>query len=162
EAPVLARAEGYLGKRYADIGDPVREGQLLAEIEAPDLDQQVRQAQAQLEQMQAALKQAAANLEQGKVNRSLADVTAKRYAFLLQKGAVSRQDADQYQAASQAQAANVDALTQALSAARENVSAAEANLTRLRDLQTFEKVKAPFSGIVTLRNVDTGALINTG
>jgi RND family efflux transporter MFP subunit len=162
EAPILARADGYLGKRYVDIGDRVHAGQLLAVIEAPDLDQQVRQGQAQLMQLKAAVKQASANLQQGQVNRGLAEVTAKRWAGLVVRGAVSKQENDQQQAAYQAQIANVGALTQALSASEENVAAGEANLRRLLELQSFERVRAPFDGIVTLRNVDTGALIGTG
>lgn len=162
EAPILARADGYLGKRYADIGDRVRQGQLLAEIDAPDLDQQVRQGQSQLEQLQAALKQAQANLEQGRANQLLAKVTAERYAGLLIRGAVSRQENDQQQTSYQANSANVGALEQAISAAKQNIAAGEANLGRLRDLQGFEKVRAPFTGFITLRNVDTGALISTG
>jgi RND family efflux transporter MFP subunit len=162
EAPILSRADGYLGKRYADIGDRVRQGQLLAEIDAPDLDQQVRQAQSQLLQLQAALRQAVANLDQGKANLGLAKVTAERYAGLLVRGAVSRQENDQQQSTFQATTANVGALQQAISAAEQNIGAGEANLNRLRDLQAFEKVRAPFAGVITLRNVDTGALISTG
>jgi RND family efflux transporter MFP subunit len=162
EAPILARADGFLGKRYADIGDRVRAGQLLAEIDAPDLDQQVRQGQSQLRQLQAALRQAMANLDQGKANQGLAKVTAERYAGLLVRGAVSRQENDQQQSTFQATSANVGALEQAISAAEQNIGAGEANLERLRDLQSYEKVRAPFSGVITLRNVDTGALISTG
>ena len=76
EAPILARAEGYVQQRYVDIGDRVTAGQLLAEVEAPDLDQQVRQAQAAVEQAQADLARANAALEQGKANESIAKVTA--------------------------------------------------------------------------------------
>jgi RND family efflux transporter MFP subunit len=162
EAPILARADGFLGKRYADIGDRVRQGQLLAEIDAPDLDQQVRQGQSQLLQLRAALRQAIANLDQGKANQGLAKVTAERYAGLLVRGAVSRQENDQQQSAFQASNANVGALQEAISSAEQNIGAGEANLERLRDLQGYEKVRAPFSGVITLRNVDTGALISTG
>jgi RND family efflux transporter MFP subunit len=162
EAPILARANGFLGKRYADIGDRVRQGQLLAEIDAPDLDQQVRQGQSQLLQLRAALRQAIANLDQGKANQGLAKVTAERYAGLLVRGAVSRQENDQQQSAFQASNANVGALQEAISSAEQNIGAGEANLERLRDLQGYEKVRAPFSGVITLRNVDTGALISTG
>lgn len=162
EAPILARADGFLSKRYADIGDRVHEGQLLAEISAPDLDQQVNQAQSQLQQLRATLQQSISNLEQGRANQELAKVTAERYGGLLIRGAVSRQENDQQQTAFQAQTANVAALEHAISAARQNIGAGEANLERLRSLQAYEKVRAPFTGVITLRNVDVGALINTG
>lgn len=162
EAPILARAEGYVAKRYADIGDQVKAGQLLAEIEAPDLDQQVRQAQAAVVQSQADLERSSAALEQGKANESLAKVTAVRWENLARKGVVSKQENDQYQAQYLAQAANVRALDRAVAAARSNITAAEANVGRLSELQGYLKVRAPFAGVITLRNVDVGALVNTG
>jgi len=162
EAPILARAEGYVVHRYADIGDQVKAGQLLAEIEAPDLDQQVRQGQAAVAQVQADLERSSAALEQGKANESLAQVTATRWENLARRGVVSKQENDQYQAQYLAQAANVRALDRAVAAARGNVSASEANVSRLSELQGYLKVRAPFAGVITLRNVDVGALVNTG
>jgi len=162
EAPVLARATGYLRKRYADIGDRVKSGQLLAEIAAPDLDQQVQQARAQLLQARASFRQSAAALEQARANQTLSKVTAARWAGLLKRGAVSPQDNDTRQADYQAQTANVVALEEALSAAEQNMMAAEANLNRLLELQSYEQVQAPFSGVITLRNIDSGALITSG
>ncbi len=159
EAPVLARATGYLKQRYVDIGDRVRAGQLLAEIAAPDLDQQVVQARAQLLQASASLRQSMAALEQGKANQALSKVTAERWAGLLRRGAVSPQDNDSKQADYQAQTANVVALQEAVAAAQQNTSSMEANLNRLIELQSYEQVRAPFSGVITLRNIDTGALI---
>ena len=162
EAPILARAEGFVQKRYVDIGDHVNAGQLLAEIEAPDMDQQVRQAQAALQQSEADLERASASLEQGKANQALAKVTAERWSNLAGRGIVSRQENDQYQAQYQAQTANVRALDRAVAAAKSSVSAAEANVARLSDMQSYLKVRAPFAGVVTLRNVDVGALVNAG
>jgi len=162
EAPILARADGYIKTRLVDIGDRVRAGQPLAEIEAPELDQQVLQAQANLQQTTSALDQALANQRQGKANMELARVTAERWKTLATKGVVSRQENDQYQAQYQAQVANLDALEKAVAAARSNVSAAEANLSRLHEMQSYRFVKAPFEGIITLRNVDVGALVNAG
>ena len=159
EAPVLARADGYIKKRYADIGDRVEAGQLLAELEAPELDQQVQQARAALEQARSEVEAASANLEQGKSNEELAHVTATRWNNLVAKGAVSRQENDQYQAQFKAQSAGVQSLQKAVSAARNNVAAAEANVARLIELQGYEKVRAPFSGVITLRNIDVGALV---
>jgi RND family efflux transporter MFP subunit len=162
EAPILARAEGYVKRRYVDIGDRVIAGQLLAEVDAPDLDQQVRQAEAAVEQSQADLARATAALEQGKANESIAKVTATRWDNLVKRGAVSKQENDQYQAQYQAQAANVRALERAVDAAKGNISAMQANVARLTDMQGYLKVRAPFAGVVTLRNVDVGTLVNTG
>jgi RND family efflux transporter MFP subunit len=162
EAPILARAEGYIVQRYVDIGDRVNTGQLLAEIEAPDLDQQVRQAQAAVEQAQADLERARAALEQGRANEALAKVNAERWDKLVKRGAVSQQENDQYQTQYQAQAANARALDRAVAAAQGSLGASRANVARLSELQGYLKVKAPFSGVVTQRNVDVGALVNTG
>ena len=162
EAPILARAEGYVVHRYVDIGDRVTPGQLMAEVEAPDLDQQVKQSQASVEQAEADLARASAALEQGKANESIAKVTATRWDNLVQRGAVSKQENDQYQAQYQAQAANVRALERAVDAAKGNIAALQANVGRLSDMQGYLKVRAPFAGVVTLRNVDTGTLVNTG
>ena len=162
EAAVLARAEGYLVKRYADIGDVVHEGQLLAELDTPDLDQQVVQAQAALQQTNAALAQAKAAVEQAKANAQLADVTAKRNTILVSRGVLSKQEGDQSDSTLLAQAAAVSAAEANVNAARQNVGANEANLRRLLDLQAFKKVRAPFTGVITLRNIDTGSLISSG
>ena len=162
EAPILGRADGYLARRLVDIGDRVEAGQLLAEIAAPELDQQVSQAKAALQQAQAALEQARANQEQGKANLELARVTAERWKTLSTQGVVSRQDNDQYQANYQVQTANVQALEKAIAAQRSNIAAAEANLARLEELEGYRMVKAPFAGVVTVRNVDVGALVTAG
>jgi len=145
-----------------DIGDRVRAGQPLAEIEAPELDQQLRQAQAALQTAEASLEQALANYEQGKANLELARVTADRWKTLAAEGVVSKQDNDQRQAQLTAQAATVQALEKAISAQRSNVAAAEANIARLQDVLNYRVVKAPFDGVVTVRNVDTGALVVAG
>ena len=162
EAPVLARASGYIRKRYADIGDRVESGQVLAEIEAPELDQQIRQATASLDQARSTVEQATAALEQGRSNANLARVTAQRWANLVAKGVVSRQENDTYQAQYEAQQANVRALDKAVAAARSNASAAEANLSRLNQLKDYLTVRAPFAGVITVRNVDVGVLVNEG
>jgi multidrug efflux pump subunit AcrA (membrane-fusion protein) len=162
EAPILARADGYIKRRMVDIGDRVRTGQPLAEIEAPEVDQQIRQAQANLQQARAALDQALANYAQGKSNLELARVTARRWNNLASRGVVSKQENDQYQVQYEAQTANVDALEKAIAAQRSNIAAAEANLARLDEVQSYRVVKAPFDGVVTLRNVDVGALVNSG
>lgn len=162
EAPILARATGYLKQRLVDIGDNVKQGQLLAEIEAPELMQQVQQANAALEQANAMLEQATANLGQGKANEQLAGTTAERYRNLVQRGAVSKQENDNYQAQFEAQRASVVALGKAVNASRSNVGAVAANVARLTEMESHRLVSAPFAGVITLRNVDTGALVNEG
>jgi len=162
EAPVLARASGYIKRRYADIGDRVKEGQVLAEIEAPELNQQIRQAKATVDQANSTVEQAEAALQQGRSNENLARVTAQRWENLSKKGVVSRQENDTYQAQWAAQQANVQALEKAVAAARNNASAVEANVARLNDLLEYQTVRAPFAGVITLRNVDAGVLVNEG
>lgn len=146
EAYVYARANGYLKRRLADIGDHVRKNQLLAVIDAPDLDQQVDQARQQLRQAQQ-------QLEQQKSQLALNTVTVGRYRVLVAKGVFSRQDGDTQEANYASQVANV-------TAAQRNVEAYAANLRRNEALQSYEYVRSPFDGIVTQRNVDVGALIS--
>jgi RND family efflux transporter MFP subunit len=162
EAPVLARVDGYLRRRLVDIGDRVQAGQILAEIDAPELDQQIHQAEAAVEQAQAAVEQAQANLAQGKANRDLARITAERLTTLTERGIVAQQDRDQSQAQLAAQDANVQAVEKAISAQRSNLGATRANLVRLQTVAAYRLVRAPFDGAITLRNVDVGALVSTG
>jgi RND family efflux transporter MFP subunit len=162
EAPILARADGYLERRLVDIGDRVRTGQTLAEIDAPELTDQVTQARATARQAQAALEQAIANDQQGKTDMELARITAQRSAQLIGKGAISRQDDDQYQAQYQAKLASLQSLEKAIDVQRANVGAAQSNVARLEKMQGYSVVQAPFDGVITLRNVDVGALVNSG
>jgi RND family efflux transporter MFP subunit len=162
EAPLLARADGYVKQRLVDIGDRVHAGQTLAVIEAPELDEQVHQAQANLRQAHAGVDQANANLQQGRADLELARVTAKRWANLVTDGSVSAQENDQYQAQYQSKIAAVHALEQALVGAQGGVGASEANLARLENMKGYRIVVAPFDGVITLRNVDSGALVNSG
>ncbi|MFZ0908162.1 MAG: efflux RND transporter periplasmic adaptor subunit [Candidatus Acidiferrales bacterium] len=134
ETPIYARTNGYLKKWYFDIGAHVKAGQLLAEIETPEIDQELRQAEAAQQQAQA--------------NLDLAKTTADRWVELLKSDGVSQQEVDQ----------NVSAYK----ARQADLQAAKANVDRLKDLQSFKEVTAPFSGIVTTRNVDVGALIQNG
>jgi multidrug efflux pump subunit AcrA (membrane-fusion protein) len=160
EAYVYARATGYLKRRYVDIGDRVAAGQLLAEIDAPDLDLQVAQAEASLSQAQGQLGQAEATLEQLIATRDLASVTWQRYQVLTKTGAVSRQAGDNQLTASKTAEANVVAGQKSVAASQELVRASKAALDRLIALKNYEKVVAPFAGVVTARNVDVGALIS--
>ncbi|MBV9507871.1 MAG: efflux RND transporter periplasmic adaptor subunit [Acidobacteriia bacterium] len=162
DSPIYARSSGYLKKWYVDIGGRVKAGQLLADIEAPEIDQQVLQAKANVQQAEAALEQARATHQQGKTNEELARVTAERWKNLAARGAVSRQENDQYQAQYEAALANIQALEKAVTAAQSNVTSSQANLSRLEQMQGFEQVRAPFDGVITARNTDVGALINSG
>ncbi len=161
-APVLARADGYLARRFVDIGDRVKAGQPLAELEAPELDAQVRQSKAAVQQAQAAMEQALANLEQGKSDLDLARITAGRWSSLVAAGVVSKQDNDQYQAQYRSRVATVQALEKSIAVQRAGIAVAEANLARLERMQSYLVVRAPFDGVITLRNVDAGALVIAG
>jgi RND family efflux transporter MFP subunit len=162
EAPILARADGYLQRRLVDIGDRVQAGQPLAEIAAPELDEQVRQLKAALQQAHDALDQAQANLTQGRANMELARITSERWSKVAAQGGVSKQENDQYQAQYQAQIAGVQSLEKAVAAQRSNVTQAEANVAHMNEVQGYRLVKAPFAGVITLRNVDVGALVSAG
>ena len=160
EAYIYARAAGYLKQRYVDIGDHVQAGQKLADIEAPDLDQQVSQARAALAQAQGQLGQSQAALDQLTATRDLAAITWQRYKILTAAGAVSRQDGDNQSTAAQTSAANVVAQQKTVRATEEFVHASQATLDRLLALQGYERITAPFAGVITARNVDVGALIS--
>lgn len=146
EAYLYARASGYLQRRLVDIGDHVRKGQLLAVVSAPDLDAQVAQT---LEQ----LRQAQQQMEQQKAQLALATVTVNRYRVLVAKGVFSRQEGDQ-------QETNYGSQLALVAAAQRNVEAYQANYLRAQALQSYERIRAPFSGVITQRNVDVGALIS--
>ncbi len=164
ETPIYARADGYLRRRLVDIGDHVRQGQLLAEIDTPELDQQLSQARAGLAQSQASLVQFQANLVQARANLKLAQVTWQRWSHLADRGVYSRQDADEKQMAFEARNADVDAALASVDATKKLVDANTANVHRLEDLTAFASVLAPFDGVVTNRNMtmDPGTLVNSG
>jgi RND family efflux transporter MFP subunit len=134
DSPVYARTSGYLLHWTADIGTHVKKGELLAEIQTPELDQQVQQGESDLATAQA--------------NYQLAEITAERWQKLLQKNAVSKQETDQ--------------ATSDLNARRAVLSSQQANVRRLQQLQSFEKIYAPFDGVITARNTDIGDLIQAG
>ncbi len=162
EARLYARAAGYVAKRYVDMGDHVHAGQVLAEIDTPELDQQVAQALAAVDQARHQATQSRADLESYRTQLELARLTFDRYRSLLGKGAIARQDYDQQNTNFQAAAARVRAGEANVGAADQNVRSAQANLARLTALQAFKQVRAPFDGIVTARNFDIGALVGGG
>jgi RND family efflux transporter MFP subunit len=134
DAPIYARTNGYLKRWYVDIGARVKSGQLLAEIDSPEVDQQLHQARADLGTAEA--------------NMHLSEITASRYQGLLKSDSVSQQDADN--------------ATGDFAAKKAIVQSAQANLRRLEELTSFEKIYAPFDGVITARNTDIGQLINSG
>jgi len=148
DTPIYARTSGYLKRWYTDIGTRVKAGDLLAEIDSPEVDQQLQQARAQLVQLQAALVQAQADME-------LARVTDLRQSQLTRDGWTSQQGGDQARLRYAASIA-------AVAVARGNVEAQQANVARLEQLVGFERVIAPYDGIVTARETDVGDLINAG
>jgi RND family efflux transporter MFP subunit len=145
-----------------DIGDRVKAGQTLAQIDAPELTDQVTQAKATVQQAQAALEQATANVQQGRTDMELARVMAQRSRQLVAKGAVSRQDDDQSQAQYNSKLAALQSLEKAIDVQHANIAAAQSNLARLEKMEKYCVVQAPFDGVITLRNVDVGALVNSG
>jgi len=164
ETPIFARADGYLRKRLVDIGDHVRKDQLLAELETPELDQQLSQARAGVAQAQASLVQLQANLVQARANLKLAQVTWDRWSRLADRGVYSRQEADEKQSAFEARKADVDAAIATVDATKKLVDANAANVHRLEELKSFARIVAPFDGVVTNRNMtmDPGTLVNSG
>jgi len=162
ESPIFARANGYMKTRKVDIGDHVKAGELMAEIETPELDQQITQASAALAQSQAALKELQADIELSHANLNLAKVTLERWDHLAAKGAVSKQEYDEKRADYDVKKAQTDRAEASLSTAQETVRASQANLKRLEEMKGFASVAAPFDGIVTVRNFDIGTLINAG
>ncbi len=162
EAPIYARTDGYLKSRKVDIGDHVRAGQLLAEIEAPEVIQQLAQARAAQAHAVAAAAQSRAALKQSQSKMMLAQVTLERWKKLVAEGVVSKQDSDEKQSAYDASTADVDALASNVKAAESDITAQQANVRRLEEMQSFQRVLAPFDGVITARNVDPGALITAG
>jgi RND family efflux transporter MFP subunit len=160
EARIFARATGYVAERRVDIGSRVHAGDLLARIAAPDLDQQLRQAEATLGQRAAALRQAEAAVNQARSNKELANVTNGRTAVLAREGWEPQQSADQTRLGLAVQDANLISAEAGVAVAQANYQAQLATVQQLQELTGFEQVTAPFDGVVTARNVDTGDLIN--
>lgn len=161
EASIYSRATGYVRKRYVDIGDHVKEGQLLAEIDAPDLDQQVAQAAAAVSLAKQQLGQARAALIQAEAQNDLAKANLARYATLVKDGAVAQQDYETQVSGAKTAQALVQSQQANVAGGQDNVNQAQANLDRVIALQDFKKVRAPFAGVVTVRNVDVGYLISS-
>jgi RND family efflux transporter MFP subunit len=161
-AAIYARTEGYLERRNVDIGSRVKSGELLAVISSPEVDQQLLQARATLAQAQAALEQAKAALQQAKANEDLTRLTKDRDLPLGQQHAISQQIVDEAVQAYDARVADTAAANANISAAQATVTANQANVARLEKMQSFERVVAPFDGVITARNIERGDLVSTG
>jgi multidrug efflux pump subunit AcrA (membrane-fusion protein) len=160
--PISARTTGYLCRWYADIGDRVKAGQLLAEIDTPEVDQQLQQTRANLSQAWASLSQAEANLRQAITNMEYTRVTYERWRYLASQHVVSDQDRDQTWEAYNAAKATADAMRANVNVAKSAIAANEANVRQLMALQGFKRIYAPFAGIISARNVEVGSLVNAG
>ena len=189
-ASIYARTSGYVQQRLVDIGTPVKAGQLLAVIASPEVDQELAQGRAALEQARAALEQANANLAQARAqvnqananvaqaqaNEELAATTNDRWTRLVDRGVLPKQQGDERRSAFNARhaetnaaiaaettaEANVGSRTADVSAARAAIDAQLANVRRLEQMQSFERVLAPFDGVVTERRIEKGDLISAG
>ncbi|ADP72153.1 efflux transporter, RND family, MFP subunit [Rhodomicrobium vannielii ATCC 17100] len=144
-ATLFARQSGYIDKRFVDIGSRVKSGELLALISAPEVDDQLNQARAQLKQM-------VATLEQVTAQRDLASVTNQRNAPLVREGWQTKQSGDQTRL-------NLAAQNAAVNVANANIEAQKAQISRLERMQSYERVTAPFDGVITQRSIDTGSLV---
>jgi HlyD family secretion protein len=158
-ANLFPRATGYVAERRVDIGSHVKAGDLLLRIEAPDLDQQLAQAQAQLGQNQAAVLQAQAQVQSAQANTKLANLTKYRETTLAKQGWEPVQTADNATANFSVQTAGIANAEAGVAVAVANLKAQQATVDRLQALTAFEQVKAPFDGVITARNVDKGDLL---
>jgi RND family efflux transporter MFP subunit len=161
-ASVFARTSGYIESRSVDIGSVVKTGQVLAVISAPEVDQQLNQARADALEAVAAVAQSKAALEQAQANLGIARITQKRYASLIDKRAVTQQNLDEADEALRARAADVSAAGANINAAEAGLKSRQANVERLTQLQGFERVVAPFDGVITARNIEVGDLVSAG
>lgn len=164
ETPMYARIDGYLKQRPVEIGDHVKKGQLLVELDTPDLDAQIVQAQATLSQSKATLQQLYAALLVAKSNAKLAATTTERYRILLEQESVAKQDYDNQAAAAEVAQANIKQAEENIHAAESTIAANAANVRRLEELKLYSRLIAPFDGIVTYRSErsDPGTLISAG
>jgi len=164
ETPMYARVDGYLKRRPVDIGDHVKKGDLLVEIDTPDLDAQIAQTQATLAQSKATLQQLNAALLVAKSNAKLAATTTERYRILLEQQSVAKQDYDNQAASAEVAEANIKQAEENIHAAEATIAANAANVQRMQELKIYTKLVAPFDGIITYRSPtsDPGTLISSG
>jgi RND family efflux transporter MFP subunit len=164
ETPLFARVDGYLKLRPVDIGDHVKKGDLLIEIETPDLDAQIAQGEATLAQSKATLAQLKAAMAVAKSNAKLAATTAERYRILLKQESVAQQDYDNYAAAAEVAEANINQAQENIHAEEATITANAASVQRMKELKIYAKLIAPYDGVITFRSAqsDPGTLITSG
>lgn len=159
DTPVYARAEGYLRVLRADIGDVVKKAQVLVELETPELDQSLRGAKSRLDQLRAAIEQTRAQELKSQADVKLAEVTRARVVKLVEEGVVSKQQGDDADAQVDVRRAEQQAARASIGVAQQNINAQEAEVARLEELSSFKQVRAPFDGIITIRNAATGNMV---
>jgi multidrug efflux pump subunit AcrA (membrane-fusion protein) len=159
-AALFARVNGYVQQRSGDIGMKVHAGQVLAIISAPEIDQQLSEAEATVGQSQAALLEARAALDQAKANAELARLTKERDVPLGEQHAISQQIVDAAVQTYNARVADVEAANAKITSTQATIAANQANVARLQQMQAFERIVAPFDGVITERNVERGDLVS--
>ncbi|QMV18509.1 efflux RND transporter periplasmic adaptor subunit [Granulicella sp. 5B5] len=161
-ASIFARTSGYVEKRFVDIGSHVKAGQVLAIIATPEVDQQLNQARADVLQAAAAVEQSKAALEQAQANLDIARITRNRYTPLIKRHAVTQQALDEADAAFNARTADASAARANIDVTEASLKSKQANVERLSALKGFDRIVAPFEGVITSRNIEQGDLVNDG
>lgn len=162
EAVIYARSDGYVEKRLVDIGDRVRAGQLLAVIGSPETDQELQEAKEALAQSRSDYAAANAGTDEAKANLFIANVTNRRWQDLVARNVVSQQEADQALSTYMGRQADMTASQAKERATQDAIRVNEARVQRLRELVSYERVVAPFAGVITARNIDIGSLVSSG
>jgi RND family efflux transporter MFP subunit len=161
-ASIFARTNGYIAKRFVDIGSHVKAGQLLAIIATPEIDQQLNQARADVVEVAAVIEQSKAAYQQAQANLDIARITRDRYTPLIKKHAVTQQSLDEVDQTFNARTADLAAAQANIDVSDASLKSKQAIVGRLAQMQSFERVVAPFEGVITARNIEQGDLVNDG
>jgi RND family efflux transporter MFP subunit len=161
-ASIFARTNGYIAKRFVDIGSHVKAGQLLAIIATPEIDQQLNQARADVVEAAAVIEQSKAAYQQAQANLDIARITRDRYTPLIKKHAVTQQSLDEVDQTFNARTADLAAAQANIDVSEASLKSKQAIVGRLVQMQGFERVVAPFEGVITARNIEQGDLVNDG
>jgi RND family efflux transporter MFP subunit len=161
-ASIFARTNGYIEKRFVDIGSHVKAGQLLAIIATPEIDQQLNQARADVVEAAAVIEQSKAAYQQAQANLDIARITRDRYTPLIKKHAVTQQSLDEVDQTFNARTADLAAAQANIDVSQASLKSKQAIVGRLMQMQGFERVVAPFEGVITARNIEQGDLVNDG
>jgi RND family efflux transporter MFP subunit len=161
-ASIFARTNGYIAKRFVDIGSHVKAGQLLAIIATPEIDQQLNQARADVVEAAAVIEQSKAASQQAQANLDIARITRDRYTPLIKKHAVTQQSLDEVDQTFNARTADLAAAQANIDVSEASLKSKQAIVGRLEQMQSFERVVAPFDGVITARDIEQGDLVNDG